>query len=178
MSAQNTSATGTGDDPGDRLLELYDTAMPEVYGYLHRRCRNRTIAEDLTTEVFLAAVESVGRDVVTEVTTAWLIGIARHKLVDHWRRLDREQRRLEAVRSEPTQRTADDNWNIRLDALVAYDVLDELGEHHRCALTLRYVDDLSVKQVAELLGRTEHATEALLVRARRAFRTRYEEVTP
>jgi RNA polymerase sigma-70 factor (ECF subfamily) len=42
-------------------------------------------------------------------------------------------------------------------------------------LTLRYADGLPVPEVAEHLGRTVHATEALLVRARRAFRSRYEE---
>jgi RNA polymerase sigma-70 factor (ECF subfamily) len=50
------------------------------------------------------------------------------------------------------------------------------ASHHRSALTLRYVDDLPVPEVAETLGRTVHATEALLVRARNAFRNRYEEV--
>jgi RNA polymerase sigma-70 factor (ECF subfamily) len=56
----------------------------------------------------------------------------------------------------------------------ATDVLARLGGHHRAALTLRYVDDLAVPQVAELLGRTVHATEALLVRARAAYRKAYE----
>ena len=46
---------------------------------------------------------------------------------------------------------------------------------HRSALTLRYADGLPVPDVAEHLGRTVHATEALLVRARRAFRSRYEQ---
>ena len=45
---------------------------------------------------------------------------------------------------------------------------------HRAALTLRYLDDLPVPEVAALLGRTLHATEALLVRARAAFRRAYE----
>ena len=49
-----------------------------------------------------------------------------------------------------------------------------LGEHHRAALTLRYVDGLPVPQVAALLDRTVHATEALLVRARAAFRRAYD----
>jgi RNA polymerase sigma-70 factor (ECF subfamily) len=53
-------------------------------------------------------------------------------------------------------------------------VLDALGAHHRAALTLRYLDGLPVAQVAEHLGRTVHATEALLVRARSAFRAAYE----
>jgi RNA polymerase sigma-70 factor, ECF subfamily len=54
------------------------------------------------------------------------------------------------------------------------DVLRSLGEHHRLALTLRYVDGLPVRQVALLLDRTVRATEALLVRARSAFRRSYE----
>ena len=53
-------------------------------------------------------------------------------------------------------------------------VLAELGPHHRGALTLRYLDGLSVSEVAAVIDRTVHATEALLVRARRAFRQVYE----
>jgi RNA polymerase sigma-70 factor, ECF subfamily len=65
----------------------------------------------------------------------------------------------------------DDPWDARLDALRARAVLQRLGPHHRAALTLRYMDDLPVPQVADLLGRTVHATEAL--RARSAFRAAY-----
>ena len=135
--AENVNAESSTEaaPPGDALLAIYDDAVVDVFGYFHRRCRNRSVAEDLTTETFLAAVESIERGVVTTVSVAWLVGIARHKLVDHWRRLEREQRRLVAV------------------------------------------DDLPVAQVAQLLDRTVHATEALLVRARRASRARYEEVT-
>ena len=164
------------EDHGAALLALYDGAVGEVYGYLQGRCRNRTIAEDLTSEVFMAAVDAVARDTVTDVTTAWLIGIARHKLVDHWRRVEREQRRLRAVGDEPGPDAAqDDPWDVHLDVLAARDVLEQLGAHHRAALTLRYLDGLSVPEVAAVLGRTVHATEALLVRAKRAFRALYEE---
>ncbi len=172
---RGTAADVDAPDGGARLLALYDDALPQVYGYLHRRCRDRTTAEDLTTEVFLAAVDSIHREVVRDVTTAWLIGIARHKLVDHWRRVERDERRLHAVADGLADH--DDPWDAQLDLMTARDVLDELGAHHRAALTLRYVDDLPVAQVAAELGRTTHATEALLVRARSAFRARYEEVT-
>lgn len=169
-----STTTSAASPHGDALLALYDTALPEVYGYLHRRCRNRTIAEDVTTEVFLAAVDSISRGVVTDVTIAWLIGIARHKIVDHWRRVEREQRRLHAVADHQSTDTGNDPWDAQLDILAARDVLADLGAHHRSALTLRYVDDLPVAAVAEVLDRTVHATEALLVRARRAFRRNYE----
>lgn len=172
----NTAPTPATGAHSDALLAIYAEAVVDVFGYFHRRCRNRDVAEDLTTETFLAAVDSIARGVVNEVTVAWLVGIARHKLVDHWRRIEREQRRLAAVANEAEPAAVDD-WDIRLDALTINDVLADLGEHHRTALTLRYVDDLSVPEVADLIERTVHATEALLVRARRAFRTRYEEVT-
>jgi RNA polymerase sigma-70 factor (ECF subfamily) len=162
-------------DHGNVLVARYDEILPQVYGYVLRRVRNRTDAEDLTAEAFMAAVTSIGRGQVDEVTPAWLIGIARHKLADHWRRAERDQRRLTAVASnEPVD--AGDPWDVELDLLDAREVLEALGAHHRAALTLRYVDDLTVPTVAELLGRTVHATEALLVRARSAFRAAYEEV--
>jgi RNA polymerase sigma-70 factor, ECF subfamily len=162
-------------DERAQLLDIYDDAMPAVYGYLQRRCRDRTTSEDLTTEVFLAAVDSINRSAVDDVTVAWLIGIARHKLVDHWRRMEREDRRLHAVAGTIVEPA--DPWDVELDVMAARDVLGDLGAHHRAALTLRYVDDLPVADVAAELGRTVHATEALLVRARSAFRNRYEEVT-
>ena len=56
--------------------------------------------------------------------------------------------------------------------LAARDALEQLGAHHRSALTLRYLDGLSVPECAAVLDRTVHATEALLVRAKRAFRAR------
>jgi RNA polymerase sigma-70 factor, ECF subfamily len=173
------TATDVGPDMGSDgsvLLGLYDDALPQVYGYLHRRCRDRSTAEDLTTEVFMAAVDSIHRSVVRDVTIAWLIGIARHKLVDHWRRVERDERRLNAIAGELDDHH-DDPWDAQLDVMTARDVLSDLGAHHRAALTLRYVDDLPVAQVAAELGRTTQATEALLVRARVAFRSRYEEVS-
>ena len=169
-------ADGQSVDHGSTLLGLYDDALPQVYGYLHRRCRDRSTAEDLTTEVFMAAVESIHRSVVRDVTVGWLIGIARHKLVDHWRRVERDERRLNAIAGELDD-GHDDPWDAQLDVMTARDVLGELGAHHRAALTLRYVDDLPVASVAVELGRSTQATEALLVRARVAFRARYEQIT-
>jgi RNA polymerase sigma-70 factor, ECF subfamily len=160
---------------GDALLALYDRALPAVYGYLYDRCHDVATAEDLTSETFLAAARTVagGRSGAV-VTVPWMIGVARHKLVDHWRRRGRDERALAAV-GGAGDRAADDPWDVHLDGVHAGQVLDRLGGHHRAALTLRYVDDLPVPQVAELLGRTVHATEALLVRARIAFRRAYEQ---
>ena len=115
------------------LLAIYDDALASVYGYLRRRVATDAIAEDLASERFLDAVTSVRTGMAKEVGVAWLIGIARHKLLDHYRRTGREQR------------------NLRVVALMT-----------------------PVPEVATTLGRSVHATEALLSRARVAFRSNYE----
>jgi RNA polymerase sigma-70 factor (ECF subfamily) len=155
-------------DPALALLDLYDAALPRVYGYLLSRCGNRAVAEELTSETFLAAVRGAREG--ARVSPAWLIGVARHKLVDHWRRQEREERGLRLVHGE---QRVEDPWDEEIDALLAREVLARLGPQHRCALTLRYLDGLPVPEVARELGRTVHATEALLTRARAAFRREY-----
>lgn len=156
-------------DPGPALLALYDEALPQVFGYLLTRCGSRATAEDLTAETFLAAVRACRGDPPPSPSVGWLIGIARHKLVDHWRAAERERRALHAVgEAEP-----DDPWDVELDVLLAHEVLAAQTPIHRAALTLRYLDGLDVPAVADHLGRTVGATEALLVRARAAFRRAY-----
>jgi RNA polymerase sigma-70 factor (ECF subfamily) len=156
------------------LLALYDRALPSVYGYFVRRCADRGTAEDLTSETFLAAMDAARRPDPPEISVAWLIGVARHKLADHYRR------RAAAVPVAEPPEPADpvDSWDAELDRIVAESTLARLSPPHRAVLTLRYMDDCSVPECAELIGRTVHATEALLVRARRAFKQQYPEGGP
>lgn len=157
----------------DPIVAIYRAALPQVFGYLLPRCGSVAIAEDLTAETFVAAVAAVRREQVREVTISWLVGVARHKLVDHWRRESREQRGLAAVGRDLAY--SDDPWADVLDLHAAHAALWRLPAPQRLALMLRYVDGLSVPEVAEQLERSVHATETLLVRARRALRRVYEE---
>ena len=164
-------------DHGATLLEIYDHAVGEVFAYLRARCDGRAVAEDLTAETFLAAVGQIRRGAVNTVTVAWLIGIARHKLIDEWRRAARRPRSASLDAVDPVDQPLDggDVWDVVIDRQLVGGVLAELGPHHRSALTLRYLDGLPVPEVAAHLGRTIEATETLLVRARRRFRTVYEQ---
>lgn len=158
-------------DPGPAFLDFYDDALPHVYGYLSARCGSRSLAEDLTADTFLAAVDAVRRPDPPALSLPWIVGVARHKLVDHWRRQARSERRLQALGAMGSGPA--DPWDAELEAVRVRQVLEGLGAQHRAALTLRYLDGLPVPEVAALLGRTVHATEALLVRARTAFRRSY-----
>jgi len=173
VSAGKGEGAGAGEPDRAAFLAFYQEAVSEVYGYFVHRCGDSATAEDLTSETFLAAARNLedGRPVPLDIP--WVIGVARHKLADHWRRSARDDRLRDAL--EQDHDPQDDPWDVRLDQLRATDVLAALGPHHRLALTLRYVDGLPVADVAELLGRTPNATEALLVRARAAFRRVYLE---
>jgi RNA polymerase sigma-70 factor (ECF subfamily) len=164
------------EDGAERFLALYDASLPYVYGYLLARCGRAVLAEELTSETMLAAVDALKRgEPPASLSTGWLLGIARHKLVDYWRRLSREERSLRAVASQESNAESEDPWEIHLDGLRARQTLERLTPQHRSALTLRYLDDLPVADVADILDRTLHATEALLMRARLAFRRAYSE---
>jgi len=146
--------------------EWYERSLPRVYGYLYNRCgRNSQTAEDLTQETFVEAVRS--RRHPDDEPVTWLIGIARHRLLDHFRKLERRERgflRLVATRP-PT-----DIWpDTETDDLVASAVAS-LPAAQRSAIVLRYMDDLPVAEVCRLLGRSEGAVESLLSRGRAALR--------
>jgi RNA polymerase sigma-70 factor (ECF subfamily) len=158
------------------FLELYDDALPHVYGYLARRCANAATAEDLTAETFMAAVAALHNGGMNSnrldlnpahINTAWLIGTARHKLIDHWRRTERRKEELAELWDDMA---IDDPTDAAIEVASAQAVLAELAPTHRAVLTLRYLDDLPVGDVATTIGRTVHATEALLTRAKSAYR--------
>jgi RNA polymerase sigma-70 factor (ECF subfamily) len=175
---EGVSNEAEGYDAPRALLTLYDEALPSVYGYFVRRCADRATAEDLTSDTFLAAMDAARKwsarsdEAPPPITVPWLIGVARHKLADHYRR--RHDRFTDPVAELP-EPDGEDQWDAEVDRIVAESVLARLPEHHRTVLALRYMDDRSVPECAELIGRTVHATEALLVRARRAFKKHYPE---
>lgn len=160
-------ATGNVDD----LIALYDRALPQVYGYLLPRCGSVAVAEDISAETFMAAVDGLERGAAPVPTVAWLIGIARHKLVDHWRRTEREQRSLAIAAGDEV----DDPWPAVVHVDAVHTALARLPGPQRAALVLRYLDGLSVAEVAECVDRSVHATETLLVRARSVLRRIYLE---
>ncbi len=172
---------GTAVDAGESgrpstetFIEFYRGAFAEVYAYVYQRCGGiASVAEDLTQETFLAAVRAVNGGNVAGLDLPWVIGIARHKLVDHYRRREREERRLSVlVRQEVTEPPEPDNEVVRERALSA---LDAMPAVQRAALVLRYLDGLSVPEIAAILGKSVQATESILARGRSTFRRRYLE---
>jgi RNA polymerase sigma-70 factor (ECF subfamily) len=149
----------------------YESALPHVFGYLYRRCGgDRALAEELTQETFVDVVRGRAEFDGRSNDATWLIGIARHKLVDHYRVLHRtERRRLALIQSRPSDVYEPVSaWETRRHVV---ETLARLPSMQRAALVLHYLDGLPVADVARLLGKSEAAVESLMTRGREQFRS-------
>jgi RNA polymerase sigma-70 factor, ECF subfamily len=160
------------------LTVLYQRYLGGVWRYLHAHLsRDPATVEDVVSETFLAAIQSIQTyDANKGNVYGWLLGIARNKLHDHLRRTARQG---DAAWIEADAAACDEAGNpeanlIRAetrDAVIR--ALDALADEERLVLEWKYVESLSVRDIAQRLGRTEKAIEAILYRARISFRTAY-----
>lgn len=144
----------------------------DVFGFVLARSGNRAIAEDVTTEVFLAAARAIGGDDPAQVTRSWLLTTARRRLIDQWRRSSVQRNTVARLVHEPASEPSDPT---SIDRERVHRALAALSDPQRLALTLRYLDDHSVAEVADALELGYTAAESLLARARRSFRRAWEK---
>jgi RNA polymerase sigma-70 factor, ECF subfamily len=170
-------AAALGHDP-DAFEGFYEDALPRVYGYFLHRCGGSVpLAEDLTQETFLAAVAELrkGRRVNTPIR--WIYGIARHKLLDHYRRRERVEHATAIDSTVDLGEIAlDESAQEARDRAVA--ALAAVAVSQRAALVLCYLDGFSVQETASALGKSTAAVHSLLERGRASFKSAYLEAAP
>jgi RNA polymerase sigma-70 factor (ECF subfamily) len=161
-------------DDESMFRRWYDESLPHVYSYLLSRCGgDASAAKELTQEAFVEAVRKRTAFGGESDALAWVLGIAKHKLADHFRRLAREKRRhLRLISSERSLGMAVARFDSR-EAVIA--ALAKLPAVQRAALTLHYLDQMPMREIADVLGKSESAVESLLARGRDNFRVSYEE---
>lgn len=159
-----------GDGASAAVLQIYERTVDELYRYASRLTGDRVAAEELVQDTYVHLVRQVRAGAVTTVDIGWLVVACRRRFLDTLRSQRRRTRREQtfARRGGP----ADDPGGRITDALTG------LPPDQRAAMVLRYVDDLPVAEVARLLGRSEHATESLLARARTTLRGRLDPAAP
>jgi RNA polymerase sigma-70 factor, ECF subfamily len=129
---------------------------------------DRALAEDITAQVFLEAIEGIGRYRSRgKPLTAWLLSIARHRSIDAARKRAR-QTTIPTIEHIP---------GIPLPGGEALEALAELTPDQRQVIHLRFIEDLSIEQVAALTNRTQGAVKSLQHRALRQLRARLDSTT-
>jgi RNA polymerase sigma-70 factor (ECF subfamily) len=151
------------DDP-EVFVPLYRRYFLPIYRYLYTRCETVKDAEDLTSQVFLAALEGLPRYRPHGHFAAWLFAIARRKAADHHRSHAPMKSidvgaEIPALSGDPLSILAADEELRLLAGLVAC-----LDEDERELIRLRFAARLSFTDMAVLLGRKESAVKMSLYR--------------
>jgi RNA polymerase sigma-70 factor (ECF subfamily) len=134
---------------------LYRAYVSRIYAYLYRRTLHREVAEDLTSQTFIKALEGIGGYAPRKGPfAAWLYTIARNALTDHFRSR-RETVDIENVWDLSSDADVQSDVGNRLEYEKLREALQNLDAHKREIVMLRLWDGLSYKEIAALTGKTE-----------------------
>lgn len=166
------------------MEELYSRYRDRLHSLiLEQLGRDHDAAEDLLQEIFLAALRSIDRFRGDSQLYTWLCSIAFHKITDFYRRQAREPRPEELTRDaeaqnlpaaagkEPATAGTIETEETRQTVQQA---LADLPAHYQNVLVLKYVEDVPVTEISQLMGRSVKSVEGLLSRARKALRTKLD----
>jgi RNA polymerase sigma-70 factor, ECF subfamily len=151
------------------VLEFYERTSGEVYRYASRLVGgDRARAEDLVQETYLTLVRQVRGGRTEPVDIGWAITTCRSRFLDQIRRarsFERTRRRMFERQHEAPDAPSE-----------ATEALGRLSGMQRAVLVMRHVDGMSVGEVADTIGRSVHATESLLARAKQSLRAEYGQI--
>jgi RNA polymerase sigma-70 factor (ECF subfamily) len=143
------------------LDELVDQYYDRLFRSALFLCGDRKVAEDLVQETFLAAGESIDRFEERSSPYTWLYGIFRNKFRSWLRKKDRAvslQHLGQAGNGDGSEFTLEDEERGPEEELarqeegeLVQEVVDELPDHHRRVLVLRYVEEYSYQEIADAL---------------------------
>jgi RNA polymerase sigma-70 factor, ECF subfamily len=150
---------------------LYELHFDRVYFFTVRRVHDRTIAEDLTSEVFHKALANLPNYQWRGTPfSAWLFRIASNAIIDHFKRSDRERQadELEYTLAQPDPSSTDLDF-IERDVHF-FRLVEQLPEIQRRVVCERFVEERSIREIARRLSKTEGAIKQLQFRALQTLR--------
>jgi len=178
----------------EKLRSGDSTAMEEFYNIYRKRLyllvleqvgQDQAVAEDLVHEVFLAALNSLDKFRGDSQLYTWLRSIALHKINDFYRRQARQPKpkesspdfdaikQLEQIGDdEPATLTVMETEETRQSV---HQALEGLPQDYQEVLVLKYLEEMPVLEISQVMGRSPKSVEGLLSRARKAMRDNLAE---
>ena len=192
MGIANGTSSGSSTAEQERLLvsevlrrerkataEFVAFCTDSIYAFVRRRLVPRVeLVEDMMQEILLAAWQGLENFRGESSLRSWCMGIARHKLDDYYRKRLRETTITdeEVLVADMGVETVFDQ-GLEGTRQQVERTLALLTEPYAMALIWRYRDEKSLREMAELCGKTEKAMERLLARARENFRRRWNDAS-
>jgi len=162
-----------GDDQA--FGKLYDKYIDEIYRFILMRVRSNEEAQDLTNEVFLKIWQYIStNDSDIDNVRAFLYRMARNIVIDGYRKSGKEVLALDddMIESLPDESIDLEGEIEKEDELKSVlSVVDKLPDHQRELILMKYVQDLSVKEIAQVLEKSRGAVRVSLHRAVKKLKT-------
>ena len=156
-----------------RFAELYEAHFEPVYAFIARRVRDRSLTEDLTSEVFRKALEALPRfDWRGVPFGVWLIRIAANAIADQWKRAAREST------DDPPEPTTDVDYDAALERAKLFRLVDALPIDQRRVIEMRFSEGRSIREIGDALRKTDGAVKQLQFRALQTLRVQLTEKKP
>ena len=181
------SLIAKGDDKA--FSTLYDTYKNRVFNTVLGYLQNREEAEEVAQDVFIEVFRSSSNFKGESSESTWIYRIAINKSLDHLRHKGRKKRFafLQSLFNADTGALQHDvphfeHPGILLEnkdkAAILFKAIDTLSESQKTAYILSFVEDLSGKEVAEVMNLSPKAVESLLQRAKAGLRKELEKYYP
>jgi RNA polymerase sigma-70 factor (ECF subfamily) len=163
-------------DP-DAFGRLYERHVADIYRFVHARLPNVAAAEDVTANVFFKALRGIrGYQDRGRPFSCWLYRIAEHAVADYYRH---EPQLRELSDSLPVGgRSVEARAMSHLEAAEVWRLVGRLPGPQRQAMLLRFRDDLSAREAAAIMGKSEAAVKLLIYRAVGRLRSQLAPVEP
>lgn len=150
----------------ERFERAYREHLPVVFRCALQYAGRRDVAEDITSEAFLALYRNFdGLDL--DQLPGWLITVVRNRARDYWRHREVEQRHAESLAQERQQKPSLHKFLLECG---------ELKPMHRACLILRYVYGMTLKEIAQQTGQTATQIKGHLQYGRQLLRTHYAKL--
>lgn len=156
---------------------LYDRYQPALYRFIYLKVGHREEAEDLTHQVFLSAWQNIERfkDEGLPISS-WLYRIARNRIIDHYR-TKKTTYEFDEAADEALQRLEDvgDDTARKMALEEAYRALRKLPQEQQDILLMRFVEELTVPEIAAVLGKNQGTVRVLQHRALKSLKKALEQ---
>jgi RNA polymerase sigma-70 factor (ECF subfamily) len=167
MNASEQALVEAAKEDPSRFADLYEAHFARIYAFVVNRVRDRSVAEDLTAEVFRHALMAIGGFEWRGVPfVAWLYRIAANEVADHAAKSARE------TRARTCEEPSRDETELIEHRAMLFGLVDKLPPDQRHVIFMRFVEGRSVREIAATLGRSEGAVKQLQWRALETLRTK------
>ncbi len=160
------------------LFDLYRTYQKQLHSFIYKKVSDNALAEELSQDIFLQFIESL-RDFRFESSLkTFLFTIARNKVIDYFRKKKLKKILFSALPAFVVEGLASVVMDDEIEKKQLQEKIDltleSLPHDYQLVLRLKYIDNKSVKYIAQMLVKTFKSTESLIFRARKAFIEAYK----